>query len=182
MVKVGDVYSGSGLSIPSFRGFSLFRVTISSATMRVLINGTEVGNDTATNFDEATTLSVTAWVNATSNVTVIVEWMLSGTTYSMSKQYTVPLAVGMWAAFLLLNNQLATMENSNLVGVLIAALVALAVAASLAYHTQIPGKGLGFITLVIFTMIAIPLGAIDTNIMVLIWVSVLGIWILWREL
>ena len=153
--------------------------TITTATMTVYVNNTPVASTSKSDITAPTTLSVPVTLNQSSSVSVKVSYTQDGQTVTTQKNYTVPVATGLWATLLLLNNQL-NFPGGKTIGLLIAAFITLAVVASLAATTNTNARGLGLIGMIIFTIIALPLGAISIGILVVVWVAVIAAWILWR--
>ena len=154
--------------------------TITSATMTVYANDTPVATVTKTDITSPTDLTATVNLNESTPVSVKVSYIVDGQTITETKNYTVPQATGIWATFLLLNSQLEQTKGGNLIGLLIASFIALAVVASLAATTNTTARGLGFIGMLVFSIIALPLNAISINLLIVIWVSVVATWVLWR--
>ena len=154
--------------------------TVTSATMTVYANNTPVATVTKTDITSPTDLTATVNLNESTPVSVKVSYIVDGQTITETKNYTVPQATGIWATFLVLNGQLKQTKGGNLIGLLIAAFIALAVVATLAATTNTTARGLGIIAMLIFTIVALPLNAISINLLVVIWVSVVASWILWR--
>jgi len=154
--------------------------TVTTATMTVYVNSTPVATVTKSDITAPTTLSTTVNLNQSSSVSVEVSYVENGQTITTRKNYTVPLATGVWAALLLMNQQLAQTQNGHAIGMLIAAFIALAVVAGLAATTNTTARGLGLVGLIVFTIIALPLNAISLNILIVVWVAVLASWVVWR--